>query len=81
MRYAVALILLLVTGLAFAQVMTPGLGPMVPNTTGPGPSTGNLIPNEGEMTPNPAPVSGTVGCAGTGYNFTLSCNSQYIVVL
>ena len=70
----VILLLTLGTVAVLAQVMTP-------NITPPG-GVGQMNPNQGDMTANPPPVQGTViTCQGTGYNFTLACNSQYIVVL
>ncbi len=80
MRIAIALIFSLLAAVALAQ-LPPGQGPMVPKTNGPGPSDGNLIPNEGSMTPNAVTGSAPTGCVGTGYDFTLACNSQYVVVL
>ena len=68
------LLLTLGTVAALAQVMTP-------NITPPG-GLGQQNPNQGQMTPNAQVQQGTViTCQGTGYDFTLSCNSQYIVVL
>lgn len=59
---------------AVAQIMTPNIVP-------PG-GIGQMNPNQGDMTPNALPATNNViTCSGTGYNFTLSCNSQYIVVL
>ncbi len=73
MRLA-GLLIILGTAVALAQVMTPGILP-------PG-GAGQMNPNQGDMTANPPPVQGTViTCQGTGYNFTLACNSQYIAVL
>jgi hypothetical protein len=73
MRVVAALLILCAA--AAAQVMTPNIVP---------PGGDNvLVPNQGSMTPNPIIQSGggVITCQGTGYNFTLSCNSQYIVVL
>ena len=66
--------LLILCAAAAAQVMTP-------NITPPG-GLGQQNPNQGQMTPNAQVQQGSViTCQGTGYDFTLSCNSQYIVVL
>ncbi len=70
----VAVALLILCAAAAAQVMTPNILP-------PG-GENVMVPNQGSTTPNPIVQQGTViTCQGTGYNFTLSCNSQYIVVL
>lgn len=67
-------VLLLGTVAALGQVMTP-------NITPPG-GVGQMNPNQGDMTTNPQVQQGTViTCQGTGYDFTLACNSQYIVAL
>lgn len=67
--------LLILCAAAAAQVMTPNIIP-------PGGET-SVVPNQGDMTPNPAVQTGggVITCQGTGYDFTQSCNSQYIVVL
>ncbi len=69
MRVVAALLILCAA--AAAQVMTPNIVP---------PGGDNvLVPNQGSMTPNPQVQQGTViTCQGTGWNFTLACNSQYV---
>ena len=72
MRVVAALLILCAA--AAAQVMTPNIIP-------PG-GPAQMNPNQGANTSNPQVQQGTViTCQGTGYDFTLSCNSQYIVVL
>lgn len=80
MRLVLALALTLACAAALAQ-MVPNQAPMTPQSNGPGPQFENMIPNEGDMTPNAVSGSAPVGCAGTGYDFTQACNSQYVVVL
>lgn len=70
----VLVVFLMLCAAAAAQVMTPNIVP-------PG-GLGQMVPNQGENTPNPIVQQQTVvPCQGTGYNFTLACNSQYIVAL
>jgi hypothetical protein len=71
-RIVLPFIALSILGAAtLAQVMTPNIIP-------PG-GVGQMNPNQGDMTANPPPTQGTViTCQGTGWNFTLACNSQYV---
>lgn len=63
--------LLILCAAAVAQVMTP-------NITPPGGET-NMVPNQGDATPNPIVQQGNViTCQGTGWDFTKACNSQYV---
>lgn len=80
---AVAAVCFLASAAAWAQVGIPnGCAPGIPNTVQ---SVLTLlgVPGCGAGVPSGGSSSGPppVGCVGTGYDFTKSCNSQYIVVL